>query len=158
MRVRVTAPPSLFVTVKPRRAGFPSLRSRTCTTTPLAANDLASAAARKSCRFNRRSIVAVGLNGPARLSGQPLAALRPAARNHPAAPLRRHAGTKAMAALADKLGGLKSALHNRSPSSAPFRRSIHGPGGRPGERPREQFHSLREWRGLYGEKANKVNF
>ena len=32
------------------------------------------------------------------------------------------------------------------------------PGGRPGERPREQFHSLQEWRGIYGEKASKVNF
>src|SRR5262249_27908147 len=103
---------------KPRRAGLPSLRSRICTTTPLAAKDLACAAARKSCRFKRRSIVVAGLNAPARLGGQPLAALRPAARNHLAAPLARHAGTKAMAALADKLGGLKSALHNRSPSSA----------------------------------------
>src|SRR5689334_692984 len=118
MRLRVTAPPSFFVTVKPRRAGLPSLRSRICTTTPFAAKDLACAAARKSCRFKRRSIVVAGLNAPARLSGQPLAALRPAARNHLAAPLARHAGTKAMAALADKLGGLKSALHNRSPSSA----------------------------------------
>ncbi len=68
--------------------------------------------------FQRRSIVAAGLNAPARLSRQPLAALRPAARNHLAAALGRHAGTKAMAALADKLGGLKSALHDRSPSSA----------------------------------------
>ena len=39
MRLRVTAPPSFFVTVKPSRAGLPSLRSRICTTTPLAAKD-----------------------------------------------------------------------------------------------------------------------
>ena len=56
-----------------------------------------------------------GLNAPARLSGQPLAALRPAARNHLAAACSGHAAAKAMAALADKLRRLKCALHSRSP-------------------------------------------
>jgi hypothetical protein len=55
--LRVTALPSFFVTVKPARAGLPSLRSRICTTTPLVAKELAFAAARKSCRFTMRSIV-----------------------------------------------------------------------------------------------------
>src|SRR5262245_3889104 len=131
MRLRVTAPPSRFVTVKPRRAGLSSLRSRICTTTPLAANDLACAAARKSRRFTRRSIVATGLNAPVRLSRQPLAALRPAARNHLAASLCGHAGAKAVAALADKLGGLKGALHDVLRLKPSFRRSIHEPGDRP---------------------------
>ena len=42
---------------------------------------------------------------------QALAALRAARREHAATARRRHPGTEAMAALADKLAGLVSALH-----------------------------------------------
>jgi hypothetical protein len=48
---------------------------------------------------------------PKSSGGQALAALRAAYGEYPAASRRGHAGTKAMAALADELAGLVSALH-----------------------------------------------
>ena len=51
MRLRFTALPSFFVTVKPARGSPPSPRSRIWITTPLAAKELPLAAARKSARL-----------------------------------------------------------------------------------------------------------
>ena len=70
--------------------------------------DGAFAALRKSRRSRSRSIT--GKSG-----GKTLAARSTAATDHIAATDCCHTGTKAMAALANKLGRLESALHVRTP-------------------------------------------
>ena len=72
------------------------------------AADGALAAATKSCRRLRCSIVAG-------LGREPLAALGAAAGDYIAATNSRHAAAKAMPALANEFGRLVGALHDRSP-------------------------------------------
>jgi uncharacterized membrane protein YdjX (TVP38/TMEM64 family) len=81
---------------------------RACTTMPGVASDNALAAATKSCRRLRCSIVL-------RLSREPLAALGAAAGNHVAATNSRHAAAESVPAFANEFRRLVSALHNKSP-------------------------------------------
>jgi hypothetical protein len=99
-RFRTTAPPILFVAVKPIRiSASPSWRSLAWAETAPWAQVLPLAAARKSGLFFSRSMA--GTMARRKYSGgQALAALGAPAADHPAAVLGGHARTKAVTALA----------------------------------------------------------
>ena len=111
VRLRITALPIFFVTVKPSRAGPWSSRGSACSTTPgIGALRPLAAARRNSARRVRRP-------GGAKLgpsSGrQALAALGAAVGQHLAAADGGHAGTESVPPLADQLRRLIGALHGR---------------------------------------------
>lgn len=116
MRLRTTALPTLRVTVMPRRGGPPSFRSRTSSRKSLPRRFSPPRAARNSARLVRRPIACVpaacSRNTKVRgLGRKTLAAAIAAGSDDVAAALGGHAGTETVAALANKLGGLISALH-----------------------------------------------
>src|SRR5262245_1405138 len=116
MRLRITAEPSLRVTVKPTRGGPSSLRRRAWTPTPSRDHERARAASRKSWRRLILSILVTSgwtvATRPCRSLGrQTCPALGAATRQDPAPPFGRHAGAEAVPPLANDLRGLKSALH-----------------------------------------------
>jgi hypothetical protein len=112
-RLRSTALPTCFDTVKPMRAGrscSPSCsRRRACTTNarPDALTPLA--AARKSVRRLNRSTATTGI-GP-RSRTEALAPARAPRRKHLAAAFCRHPGAKAVAALAHQFARLVGPFH-----------------------------------------------
>ena len=111
-RFRSTAPPMRRVAVKPiRTRTSPSSRRRPCVTSAPFGMTWPFAAARKSGRFLRRSIVVEDVS----LGRQALTAARATARNDLAAVLGRHARAEAVTALAHEPGGLICALHEAAP-------------------------------------------
>src|SRR5690606_8441863 len=116
MRFRAAALPTFFVTVRPRRGGPPSPRSRTSIRKSGPRRFSPRRTARNSARFFSRA----GGVGPGRAvtvrpfrrsGGKPLAAAVAPRGDDGTAALGGHAGTETVAALADKLGGLIGALH-----------------------------------------------
>src|SRR5580700_10637184 len=121
-RLRSTALPTCRDTVNPMRTGPSSARRRACTTkAPTDARNPA-AAARKSVRRLNRSMVA----GEMRSRTEPLAALRPPGRQHPAAALGRHPGAKAVTALAHQFARLVGPFHGIDLRRRPVRRKQSG--------------------------------
>src|ERR1700689_752071 len=109
-QLRSTALPTCRDTVKPMRTGPSSARRRACTTKaptdprkPLAAADLAKREMRSRT--------------------DPLAALRPPGRQHPAAALGRHPGAKAVTSLAHQFARLVGPFHGIDLRARPVRRN-----------------------------------
>ena len=111
VRLRITALPIFFVTVKPSRAGPWSSRGSACNTTPgIGALRPLAAARRNSARRVRRPGGAKLDPGSGR---QALAALGPSVGQDPAPADGGHAGTESVPPLADQLRRLIGALHGR---------------------------------------------
>src|SRR4051812_30018133 len=114
IRLRSTAWPTRFVTVKPtRRPALSPSRTRPCTVIRSVWKRRPLAAARKSARLVSRSIASgrgprTAANG---LSRQTLPAARPAGGDDAASAFGRHAGPEAVPTLADDLAGLIGPLH-----------------------------------------------
>lgn len=121
-RLRSTALPTCRDTVKPMRTGPTSARRRACTTKAPTDARKPAAAARKSGRRLNRSMVA----GEMRSRTEPLAALRPPGRQHPAAALGRHPGAKAVTALAHQFARLVGPFHGIDLRRRPVRRKRSG--------------------------------
>ena len=130
MRLRSTAPPSFFVTVKPKRgpseadaAGVlsrPAARGRVSSTKEGVANRAPPLTLRNSALFLSVSIATAtppreAMQAASRrpLGRQALAPLGPAARDHFDAAGGRHAGAEAVPALAHELAGLIGPFHGR---------------------------------------------
>ena len=169
-RLRSTALPTCFETVKPTRATPSSARRRACTTKQLADARTPVAAARNSLRRLNRSTVMILLQRAPASRTQPLAALR-ATRGHDfAAALGRHARAKTMASLAHQFARLISPFHGCFSAARPLNRlsARPFPAGRPDAitdctpnpasesqaRPIFAFcPPARDWRGLYGRRS-----
>src|ERR1700688_1842349 len=121
-RLRSTALPTCRDTVKPMRTGPSSARRRACTTKAPTDARKAAAAARKSVRRVNRSMVA----GEMRSRTEPLAALGPPGRQHPAAAFGRHPGAKAVTALAHQFARLVGPFHGIDLRQRPVRRKRSG--------------------------------
>src|SRR4029453_16333750 len=105
------AVPTFLDTVKPTRIGPCSSRLRACRTNAAVGTLAPVAAARKSARCLSRSMAPTPFV-PRRASGaEPLASARTARGNHLASAFGRHAGTKAVTALAHTLARLIGPLH-----------------------------------------------
>src|SRR5580704_9157712 len=142
-RLRSTALPTCRDTVKPMRTGPSSARRRACTTKVPTDARCPAAAARKSVRRLNRSMVAVDVAavdmaavdmaavdmaaadlaaaGEIRSRTEPLAALRPPGRQHPAAAFGRHPGAKAVTALAHQFARLVGPFHGIDLRQRPVR-------------------------------------
>src|SRR5215470_2953955 len=107
-RLRSTAVPTFFDTVKPTRAGPSSSRRRAWSTKAGAGIRVPAATARNSARRLRRSIRQKPLP---RSGAQPLASARAPGGHHLAPALGRHAGTETVTALAHQLARLIGPLH-----------------------------------------------
>ena len=125
IRLRSVAWPTFLVTVSPKRK--PAMSSRQA---PLHRHPLRMKAAARGRRQEVRSFgqpprpwngrrlrAPVAHSRRECLRGQALAAMRPARGDDLAAALRRHAGAKAMPALADELARLIGPLHGSSPAA-----------------------------------------
>src|SRR5580693_4456894 len=118
-RLRSTALPTFRDTVKPMRTGPSSARRRACTTKAPTDARKPLAAARKSVRCLNRSMAADEM----RSRTEPLAALRPPGRQHPAAALGRHPGAKAVTAFAHQFARLVGPFHGIDLRARPVRRN-----------------------------------
>src|SRR5580692_9506478 len=126
-RLRSTALPTCRDTVNPMRTGPASARRRACTTKAPTDARKPVAAARKSVRRLNRSMVAADMTADEmRSRTEPLAALRPPGRQHPAAALGRHPGAKAVAALAHQFARLVGPFHAIDLRQRPVRRKQSG--------------------------------
>ena len=125
VRLRITALPIFFVTVKPRRAGPVSSRGSAWSTSPGmgALRPLAAARWNSARRVRRPGAAKQGLGS----GRQPLATLGPAVGQHLAASDRGHPGAESMPPLADELRRLIGALHSQYSDSAwvPTRAPAH---------------------------------
>ena len=110
-RLRSTADPTFFDTVKPTRTGPPSSRLRACNTNAAVGTLTPVAAARKSARCLSRSMGTTPAASRSASGTESLAPLRPALGNDLAATHGGHAGAKTVTALAHQLAGLISPLH-----------------------------------------------
>src|ERR1700685_1140588 len=142
-RLRSTALPTCRDTVKPMRTGPSSARRRACTTKAPTVARKPLEAARKSVRCLNRCMVVADMAAadlaaadlaaadlPAELAAdelrsrtEPLAALRAAGRQHPAAALGRHPGAKAVTALAHQFARLVGPFHGIDLRARPVRRN-----------------------------------
>src|SRR3984957_11589238 len=126
-RLRSTALPTCRDTVKPMRTGPSSARRRACTTKAPTDARCPAAAARKSVRCLNRSMVAADLTADEmRSRTEPLAALRPPGRQHPAAAFGRHPGAKAVTALAHQFARLVGPFHGIDLRQRPVRHKRSG--------------------------------
>src|SRR5580704_9464762 len=147
-RLRSTALPTCRDTVKPMRTGPSSARRRACTTKVPTDARCPAAAARKSVRRLNRSMVAVDVAavdmaavdmaavdmaaadlaaaGEIRSRTEPLAALRPPSRQHPAAAFGRHPGAKAVTAFAHQFARLVGPFHGIDLRQRPVHRKRSG--------------------------------
>src|SRR3984957_15528394 len=131
-RLRSTALPTCRDTVNPMRTGPASARRRACTTKAPTDARKPAAAARKSVRRLNRSMVAADMVAAdmtadeMRSRTEPLAALRAAGRQHPAAALGRHPGAKAVTALAHQFARLVGPFHGIDLRQRPVRRKQSG--------------------------------
>jgi len=129
-RLRSTALPTFFDTVKPQRTGPSSPRLRACSRNAGAMTFVPVAAARKSARCRNRSMETMRDRKPPS-GGQPLTSARAPSGHHFASAFGGHARAKTVAALAYKLTRLIGPLHDScSPVVAPWRfaRNPHGCG------------------------------
>jgi hypothetical protein len=108
-RLRSTAVPTFFETVKPTRGGPALARSRACSRNAVVATLRPLAAARKSARCLNRSM---GTRRGRQASGaQSLATARAAGRDHLAAARGCHAGAETVPTFAHQFARLISPLH-----------------------------------------------
>src|SRR5262245_28442952 len=122
MRLRRTAPPTLRVTVTPRRSGAPSPRSKTKTVKKRVVRRAPRrVASRKSPRRIRRLIALRGSAMrwrsllPLRHPRERVTTFRAARREHTASTLRAHSRAEPVVAGAAKAMRLKGAFHGRLP-------------------------------------------